>query len=136
MGWLQRLVQNEVLRFLLSGGSLFVLDLSIFLMCRKWLGIDVALAEFIARGTGATVGFVLHKFFTFANSNGDSAMSTRKQGVGYAATTGFNLLFSPVLVSGLVWLLHPYELIGKAAGSLLLAVETFIVYRYVFREKQ
>lgn len=136
MGWIQHLLKHEVLRFLFSGGSLFVLDLGIFLICRKWFGIDVAIAEFMARATGASVGFVLHKFFTFANRGGDSAMSTRTQGVGYAATTGFNLLFSPFLVSALVWALHPYELAGKALGSILLAVETFVVYRYVFREKK
>ena len=71
MGWIQHLLKHEVLRFLLSGGSLFALDLCIFLICRKWFGIDVAIAEFMARATGASVGFVLHKFFTFANRGGD-----------------------------------------------------------------
>ena len=135
MNLIRRILENEVSRFVLSGGSLFVLDLATFLLCRKVLGIDVAWAEFLARFTGASTGFVVHKFFTFANAKGSSAMSTKTQGVGYTATTVFNLMLSPFLVSFLVWMLDPYELMGKALGSALLACETFLVFRFVFREK-
>jgi len=134
--YIRRLLSSQLFRFLLSGGTLFVIDLAAFIICRKVFGIDVFWSEFIARVTGAATGFVLHKFFTFANPKGESAVGARKQGAGYVATVSFNLVFGPFLVSWLVVLLHPYELMAKILGSVLLAFETFIIYRFIFRESK
>jgi putative flippase GtrA len=131
---IRRLLSSKVVRFLLSGGTLFVIDVTTFLICRKVLGIDVFWSEFIARTTGASVGFLLHKFFTFANPKGSTTMGAKKQGAGYLATASCNLAFSPFLVSWLVTWLHPYELMGKVLGSILLAFVTFIIYQFIFRE--
>jgi len=133
---IRRLLSSTIFRFLLSGSTLFVIDVTTFVICRKVFGIEVFWSELIARTTGASVGFLLHKFFTFANPEGASAMGARKQGAGYLVTVSFNLAFSPFLVSWLVGLLHPYELMGKVLGSVLLAFETFIIYRFIFRESK
>ena len=127
---------SQGFRFLLSGGTLFALDFAVFVFCRKVLGIDVAISELCARTVGAVTGFVLHKFFTFANGGNERAMSGSAQGAGYFATTGFNILFSPFLVWWLVGLLHPYELVAKVIGSGLLACETFLVFRFLFRSAE
>jgi putative flippase GtrA len=131
---IRRMLSNEVFRFLLSGGSLFVLDITAFIICRKVFGIEVFWAELMARTVGASTGFLVHKFFTFAREAESSAMSTRSQGFGYAVTTLFNLALSPFLVAGLVYLLAPYEVFAKALGSILLAMETFLVFRFIFRD--
>ena len=136
MAFIRRLMSSEGFRFLLSGTSLFILDFSIYLLCRKVFGIEVFWAELMARSTGATAGFLLHKFFTFANPKGANAMSVKTQGAGYFGTAAFNLMFSPILVSYLVWIMDPYELMAKVLGSVLLAVETFLVFRFVFRESK
>ena len=133
MHLIRRMLANEVLRFLLSGGSLFVLDFTIFSVCHFYIGLEIWLAELIGRGTGATTGFFLHKLFTFANPKGKSAVSTQKQGIGYTATALFNLAFSPFLVSWLAWLMYPYVALAKALGTILLAFETFIIFRFLFR---
>lgn len=130
---MKRVLSSEGFRFLVSGGSLFLLDFTVFVVCRKVLGIEVVWAELIARSVGAATGFLLHKFFTFARPKGASAMSAQVQGVGYFATTAFNLLFSPFFISWLVLWMHPYELSAKMLGSGLLACETFLVFRYIFR---
>ena len=136
MRLVRRLMAHEALRFLMSGGTLFVLDFTIFSVCHFYFGLEVWLSELIGRGTGATTGFFLHKLFTFANPKGQSAVSTQKQGVGYTATALFNLAFSPFLVSWLAWLMDPYVALAKALGTILLAFETFVIFRFLFRASQ
>jgi len=130
--WIQRVIRHQIARFLVAGASLNLLDLLTFLLCRKVLGIDVPVAQFIARFVGATTGFGVHKLFTFSHS-GDSALKTGQQGMAYAVVTLCNLLLSPFLVTWLVWMLDPYEIAGKLLGDVLLAVETFVIFRYLFR---
>jgi len=128
------MLSNEVFRFLLSGGSLFVLDFTVFYICHFHLEMAVWGSELTGRSVGATTGFLVHKLFTFANPKGASALSAKKQGAGYFSTVLFNLAFSPILVSALAWLLYPYVAMAKAIGSILLAIETFVVFRFLFRE--
>ena len=130
---MKRFLSSEGLRFLFSGGVLFILDFTAFVIFRKVFGIEVVYSEFLARLFGASMGFLLHKFFTFANPRGSSAMSTRVQGAGYFIIMGVNLVLSPFLVSWLVFMMHPYELLAKGLGSALIACETFIVFRFLFR---
>jgi putative flippase GtrA len=131
---IRHLLSSKFFRYLISGSILFVIDVTVFLICRKAFEIEVFWSELFARTAGASVGFVLHKFFTFTNTS--SAMDGKKQGAGYLATVGCNLAFAPFLVSWLVGVVHPYELMGKIMGSVLLAFETFIIYRYIFRESK
>jgi putative flippase GtrA len=118
-------------RFLVVGGGLFTLDLTLFLVLVKLAGLDVWWAQTISVSIRTALGFVLHKWFTFAGDTKTDASSTAKQSVAYIIQGLINIPISAAVVTGCVWATGGYALIGKVMSEAVLAVWVFFLYRFV-----
>ena len=88
---------GQVARYGLVGLLVLALDYAVFagllaLLPGQHLAVNIA-----GKLAGAAIGFVLHKYVTFA---GEQADGTGRQALSYALLLGFNLLLS----SALLWL--------------------------------
>ena len=92
-----RLIGQGV-RYGLVGLLVLALDYAVFAGLLAVLPEQHLIANIAGKLAGAAVGFILHKYVTFA---GDQADGTGRQALAYALLLGFNLLLS----SALLWLL-------------------------------
>jgi putative flippase GtrA len=89
---------GQVVRYGLVGLLVLALDYAVFAGFLALLPGQHLAANIAGKLAGACVGFVLHKYVTFA---GDQADRTGRQALSYTLLLGFNLLLS----STLLWLL-------------------------------
>lgn len=118
-------------RFLVVGGGLFGLDLCLFLVFVKLAGLDVWWAQTLSVSIRTALGFVLHKWFTFAGDTKSDASSTAKQSVAYIVQGVVNIPISAAVVTACVWATGGYALVGKVLSEGVLAVWVFFLYRFV-----
>ena len=88
---------GQVVRYGLVGLLVLALDYAVFAGLLALLPGQHLVSNIAGKLAGAAVGFVLHKYVTFA---GHQADTTGRQAVSYALLLGFNLLLS----SALLWL--------------------------------
>lgn len=86
---------NEILRFCVGGGSAVVTDFIIYLLLRNC--ISVSLAKIISYITGAAVGFVINKFWTF-ESKKFKISEVFKYIVLYCFSAGANALVNKIVL--------------------------------------
>ena len=89
---------GQVARYGLVGLLVLALDYAVFAGLLSLLPGQHLAANIAGKLAGAAIGFVLHKYVTFAGSQADR---TERQALSYALLLGFNLLLS----SALLWLL-------------------------------
>ena len=120
---------GRIVRFGITGGGLFLLDLAIFLGLVDIIG--VAWAQFTSVMVRSVVGFFAHKWFTFRGDTADTVAATAGQTVAYILQGVLNVPLSTAVVVGCVWLLGGWELGGKLLGEVVMLVEVFLLYRFV-----
>ncbi|MEO6729293.1 MAG: GtrA family protein [Candidatus Dojkabacteria bacterium] len=146
-----KLIALKFIRFLISGGTAFLIDTAILISIKAIIfgGVDVKLLGTIsvAKLVSGTVGiifmFVLSRSWVFADAK---ESSIKKQTVKYLLYTGLNLIFASILYtffSVLLSQIFPEQIIVHAtifiAFSNLLTegtkmVVSFFAYKYlVFR---
>lgn len=123
------------IRYLLAGGFLFVLDFVVYFVLARILGIEPGIAQFVSRGTGAFVGFFVHRDFSFHKEGTTHGISTASQGAGYTLVTIANLLGSPFLVHWSVAALGGKIALGKLAVDVFLVMESYLVLRILFHSR-
>ena len=89
---------GQVIRYGLVGLLVLALDYAVFAGLLALLPGQHLMANIAGKLAGAAVGFILHKYVTFA---GDQADGAGRQAFAYVLLLGFNLLLS----SALLWLL-------------------------------
>lgn len=68
INWIQEKFElNEVLKFLVGGGSAVVVDALVYAVLKTY--IDIAAAKSISYILGAVVGFIINKRWTFQSKN-------------------------------------------------------------------
>lgn len=135
--WLADLLRSSTgLRYLATGASLFLLDLAIYVVLHLGFGVAIMTAQLVSRTTGAAVGFVGHKFFSFGVGGEKQASSTTSQGVAYSVVMAVNILLSPFLVVFLVYLLDGRAIVGKLFSDAIIITETFLLLRVIFRPER
>ena len=127
--------RHSSVRYILAGSFLFVLDFVVYFVLALILGIEPGVAQFVSRGTGAFVGFFVHRDFSFRMDGATRGVSTASQGAGYILVTIGNLLGSPFLVHWSVAALGGQIVLGKLAVDLFLVVESYVVLRILFRTR-
>jgi len=119
-------------RYLLAGGALFLLDLAVFLALTRLGSFSIPVGQWISRATGATAGFVVHRYFSFA----DSRAGPRRlvgQGWFYALLTIAGIAISP-LVLGSAAALTGYRMVpAKVISEVVMITINFFVLRQIFR---
>jgi putative flippase GtrA len=127
--------RHSSIRYLLAGGFLFALDFSVYFVLARGLGIEPGVAQFVSRGTGAFVGFFVHRDFSFRTEGATHGISTTSQGAGYTLVTIANLLGSPFLVHWSVAALGGRIALGKLAVDVFLVLESYVVLRILFHSR-
>lgn len=122
---------RRILRFLVVGGGLFALDLALFLVLVNAVGLEVWWAQMISVSLRTALGFVLHKWFTFAGDTASDARTTARQSMAYIAQGVVNIPISAAVVTACVWFTGGWALLGKVLSEGILAVWVFFLYRFV-----
>jgi putative flippase GtrA len=124
---------RQVITFGLVGGAQILFDSLLFVVL-TFLGLSVPLGNLIGRVGGACLGYWLNGRYTFAQADGDSALS-RKALVRFVISWGATSLVSTALVTALASSKTlEFAWIAKPAMDSLLAVAGFIILKkWVYR---
>jgi len=120
-------------RYLVSGASLFALDLLVVLTLVQLLGIPVPAAQLAGRASGAVTGFFVHRYFTFRTSLYNPRHRTLGQTGGYLSVGLFTLAISPLVLLGFLYLSQGHLVVAKLLTELLLVMISYVSLRFVFR---
>ncbi len=102
---------GQVVRYGLVGLLVLALDYAVFAGLLSLLPGQHLAANIAGKLAGAAVGFVLHKYVTFA---GPQANGAGRQVFSYALLLGFNLLLS----TAVLWLLVDWLMLNAYAARL------------------
>lgn len=118
-----------VMRFVVAGIAATGTNLVVFYILAHvmhvWYVLVTPLAYLIAFG----VSFILQKYWTFRNRE----KNVLSQTVRYFIVVTVNLFFNSLLVYVMVEFAHLYDVWAQALASLIIAVESFFIYRLIFR---
>jgi len=130
---LSNLQHWSVVRYLLVGGGLFVLDYSIAHTLYFWADQNLAIAQWSGRLVGAVVGYFLHRAYTFQSEALDGTSIVR-----YWFLTTTLWITSPALVSGLYIFLPEIPLkffLAKVFSEILLVISSYwLMRRFIFKK--
>jgi putative flippase GtrA len=115
-----------VIRYGISGAGGFAANMSLFLVCLRFIGLHYLYASAIAFLGGAVISFLLQKFFTFSNH---SLAGVRRQFVLHIALLSCNLLANTAFVYVFVDFLSMKEILAQALASVIIAIWSFFIYR-------
>jgi putative flippase GtrA len=126
--------EASICRYLVVGAALFVIDLMVFMVQVRGIGIDLRIAQLISRTVGATVGFWGHKLITFRDLRTDSVRAgrTARQGLLYVVVIVLNILISPFVLQGVVDLLTKVLPLAKIITEAIIVSETYLLLRLIF----
>ncbi len=113
----------RMLRYLLSGGVAWLADLTVFAVCLGSFGI--AIAQLVARISGAVVAFAGHKLFVFGEQDVKPATLIR-QALGYAVLWLLSYVASTLALIGLIEYAGMQMLLAK-----ILVEATIIIMNYL-----
>lgn len=126
------LLELSFFRYLLTGAGLFLIDLTIFMICVLILGLDIRLGQIISRTVGAIVGFFGHKYFSFRSNREHSPSLLAFQGSAYTLITIFNILLSPIVLYMIVETTYGKLVLAKVITEIIIVSNTYILLRILF----
>lgn len=127
---------RQIARYLLTGAGLYLVDFLVFVALALGLHVHVALSQFVARATGAIVGFVAHRQYTFRENRERPAWGLAWQGGGYLAVSILTLFLSPVLIMVTMWITSGHKIGAKLLAEPLLILIAYLGLRVVFRARE
>lgn len=123
---LAALRDHTALRFALTGGVTFLVDLGCLRVLHGSLGVPLAPAAVISFGIAFLVNFVGSRHFTFPDARDGRA---RRQLLRYGLLVGLNLASTLAIVVGLSSVGLNY-LLAKVVAAAVNAVANFFAYRH------
>ena len=124
--------RHSLPRYLVVGGTIFLVDLGVFLGLTE-LGVAAALAQIFSRGLGAILSFMGHKYFSFDHNGKPQEERTPRQFVLYVALSLFTLFASAGVVWGTLQVLNGNRILSKVISEAIMVVITYLSSRYIFR---
>ena len=122
-----------MVRYILAGGLLFVLDYAVTHMLYIHLQQPLTLTQWAGRLVGAGVGYFLHRWYTFPTAGTAQASAPARY---WLVAVGLWLV-SPLLLSGAMAIFPASFLLAKVATEGLLVVSSYLLLRhYVFHSSQ
>jgi len=122
----------QLVRYLINGGFLFIIDFIIFYFFYKIIGIPVHFCQTISRGGSASVGFFTHKYFVFKNRD-SSLLKFSLQGILFIALLFFNVFFSSFVVYILYYIIRIKNIvILKVLTEIIVVIESYIFLNLIF----
>ncbi|MCE9629063.1 MAG: GtrA family protein [Candidatus Vogelbacteria bacterium] len=124
---MKKIINSLYFRFIIAGSLGAGVNLFIFHLLFSVLMFHYLFASMVAVGVSLMVSFLLQKFFTFKNKEINNLSS---QVGGYLSVAGFNLAANVAIVFFLVEWLNTFELLAQGLAAAILAVSSFIFYRF------
>lgn len=122
------LYRHHFVRYLLVGGTTFVLDFGILFILHGQLQLNLAASTSVAYWVSMSYNFVLNRYWTFDSREKESLT---RHITTYLALVLFNYLFTVTFVS--IVGSHINYVIAKALAVAIQMVWTYEVYRkYIF----
>ena len=121
---------RRVVRFLISGVSAALVNFFVLYVLTEFFGLWYLFSSAIAFITAFAVSFVMQKFWTF-----DSAEThkIKHQLPMHLSVAVVNLVLNLVIVYFLVEYVHLWYVLAQVVANIVLAVESFFAFRWIFR---
>ncbi len=116
------------LRFLIAGGTAFAVNFVTLFILKNYFGIWYLSAAVASFTVAFVASFLLQKFWVFKN---DSVENQEKQLGIFLLTALFNLGINTLLMYCFVDYLAFHYLFAQVMASAIIAVYSFILYKYV-----
>ena len=127
---LAKLLRNSKLRYLMVGGTLFLLDFAVTRLLYVQLHQPLELAQWVGRLTGAATGYWAHRLFTFKSTT-DPLQNTH---VRFWLVATFLWAISPFVLREMVAFFPASFLLAKVFTECLLVGASYTLLRFfVFR---
>lgn len=124
---------RQIIKFLIAGGTSTSIDIFIFTALTYWVGLWYVISSISSFTIAFGVSFGLQKFWTFRDKNTEKLM---KQTYLYFFVAIINLGLSTLLIYIFVDYVHIHKFISKVIANIIIAAESFFVYRYfIFAKK-
>ncbi|NDC21921.1 GtrA family protein [bacterium] len=117
--------QNTLHRYLVVGGSMYLLEMLIILLAQK-LGASAVLAVGISFWVGLIVSFLLTKFVTFSDNRKNSKV-VLAQSLAYGALVLFNFFFA-LMVAKLLENIAP-AIVSRTISLLVTTIWNYFLYK-------
>ncbi len=131
-------LNSTFLRFVLTGGLLFLVDFSVVLALVLQLNLHPALAQFIGRSCGSVLGYFLHQWFTFPISevNTERPLSAGWRRTGYIALTVVAITISPAVLMAFLTIFNGWLALAKVFTDGAMIVLTFFAMKTLFQSSK
>ena len=124
-------VMHQMMRYGIVGGVVYLSDFAVFAAILWFMPDAYLLANVIGKVTGALVGFVLHRHFTFSWEQKDKAS---RQAISYLLLLAANLAISSLLMWLLVDSVGANAFIAKIFVDVVVIAVSFVAGRlWVYR---
>lgn len=125
--------KRRAVKYIISGGTSAVVNLFFLYFFTDILGIWYIISAILSFSFAFVVSFIFQKFWTFEDS---STNEVSVQVAGYLLVTLINLCINTLLIYFFVEFFGIHYLIAQIIAGILIACESFFVYRkFIFRNK-
>ncbi|HVO86370.1 MAG TPA: GtrA family protein [Candidatus Binatia bacterium] len=122
------LYKHPLVRYIVVGGSTFIIDFGLLVVLHQKAGFGIALATSIAYWVAIAYNFFLNRSWTFSVAEKESL---HKHLASYLILLGFNYVFTVIFVS--ILSRHIYFGAAKALAVIIQTTWTYKVYKdYIF----
>jgi putative flippase GtrA len=122
----------KIMRYIISGGMATATNLLFLFILTDLIGVWYVLSAVFSYVISFVVSFSMQKYWTFKDNSSDRIGA---QAVWYISVTTANLGLNTLGIFLLVHYGHFHYLLAQLVVSLLIAIESFFIYRLVFRSK-
>lgn len=124
-------VAKEFVRYFVVGGGTYLVDLSVFIVITTLAPSQYFAGNIAGRISGALVGFVMHKYWTFG---GRQERSGATQVISYATLLSINIALSSALLYGLTAIFQQLSpIFCRLMVDVIVIGFTFICSKQIFR---
>ena len=125
------LYRHPVVRYIVVGGSTFVIDFSLLFFLHGKLNVHLAIAASISYWVSITYNFSLNRSWTFSARD---KTNLHKHLMAYLILLTFNYLFTIIFISLASHFMN--YLVAKTVSVIIQTAWTYFIYKnYVFTDK-
>lgn len=125
---------RQIIKYLVAGGTSTSIDILVFTALTYWVGLWYIISSISSFIIAFGVSFLLQKFWTFRDKNTDNIA---RQTYLYFIVAIANLGISTLLIYIFVDYIHIHKFVSKVIANIIIAAESFFVYRhFIFAKKE
>lgn len=122
----------KIIRFLFSGAIGAGTNLFLLYIFTEYLDLYYVISVMISFVIATTISFIMQKFWTFKDN---SKEVVHTQAIVFTIVSIINLCINTAIVYSIVEFGHLHYLIGQVCASIIVAFESFFIYKYFIFKK-